>query len=83
VDCPARAGPRVEELELDQAGVGAPAPGRFLQACGVPPDAVEELLGEARRVVAHAGKALLTVTIDGGGASVTVTAPTREALATT
>jgi hypothetical protein len=49
----------------------------------VPADAVEEILADARRLAARAGKALLTVTIDGGGASVRVTAPTREALATT
>ena len=83
VDGPSAAGPRVEELELDPDGVGAPAPGRFLEACGVPAEAVEDVLAEARRLVAQAGKALLTVTIDGGDASVRVTAPTREALATT
>lgn len=83
VDGPSAAGPRIEELELAQDDVGAPAPGRFLEACGVPAEAVEDLLVEARRLVQQAGKALVTVTIDGGGASVTVTAPTREALATT
>jgi hypothetical protein len=30
VDGPSTEGPRVEELELDPDGVGAPAPGRFL-----------------------------------------------------
>jgi hypothetical protein len=83
VDGPTAAGPRIEELELAPDDVGAPAPGRFLEACGVPAEAVEDVLVEARRLVQHAGKALLTVTIDGGDASVTVTAPTREALTTT
>jgi hypothetical protein len=83
VDGPSTAGPRVEELELDTDGVGAPAPGRFLEACGVPADAVEDVLADARRLTVQGGKALLTVTIDGGDASVRVTAPTREALATT
>ena len=83
VDGPSAAGPRIEELELASDDIGAPAPGRFLEACGVPAEAVEDVLVEARRLVQHDGKALLTVTIDGEGASVTVTAPTREALATT
>jgi hypothetical protein len=83
VDGPSAAGPRIEELELTQDSVGAPAPGRFLAACGVPAEAVEDALVEARRLAMQAGKALLTVTIDGGDASVRVTAPTREALATT
>jgi hypothetical protein len=83
VDGPIAAGPRIEELELASDDIGAPAPGRFLEACGVPAQAVEDVLVEARRLVQQAGKALLTVTIDGDGASVTVTAPTREALATT
>jgi hypothetical protein len=83
VDGPSAVGPRIEELELASDDVGAPAPGRFLEACGVPAEAVEDVLVDARRLVQQAGKALLTVTIDGGGASVTVTAPTREALATT
>lgn len=83
VDGPSTAGPRVEQLELALDSVGAAAPGRFLEACGVPPDAVEEVLADARRLAAEAGKALLTVTIAGGDPSVRVTAPTREALATT
>jgi hypothetical protein len=83
VDGPGTAGPRVEELELGPDGVGAPAPGRFLAACGVPAEAVEDVLADARRLAAQAGKALLTVTIDGGDASVKVTAPTREAATTT
>jgi serine phosphatase RsbU (regulator of sigma subunit) len=83
VDGPSAAGPRVEELVLARDGVGAPAPGRFLEACGVPAEAVEAVLVDARRVAVQAGKALLTVTIDGDGATVRVTAPTREALATT
>jgi hypothetical protein len=83
VDGPSTAGPRVEELELDPDGVGAPAPGRFLEACGVPAEAVEDVLADARRLAVQGGKALLTVTIDRGDASVRVTAPTREALATT
>jgi hypothetical protein len=83
VDGPSAPGPRIEELELAQDDVGAAAPGRFLEACGVPAEKVEDVLVQARRLVQEAGKALLTVTIDGGGASVTVTAPTREALATT
>jgi Stage II sporulation protein E (SpoIIE) len=83
VDGPGTTGPRVEELELAPDDVGAPAPGRFLAACGVPAEAVGDILAEARRLAVQAGKALLTVTIDGGDASVTVTAPTREALATT
>ena len=83
VDGPSAAGPRIEELELASDDVGAPAPGRFLEACGVPAEAVEDVLVEARRLIQQAGKALLTVRIDGDGASVTVTAPTREALATT
>jgi hypothetical protein len=83
VDGPSAAGPRVEELELTQDSVGAPAPGRFLEACGVPAEGVEDVLADARRVAAEAGKALLTVTIEGRDASVQVTAPTREALTTT
>jgi hypothetical protein len=83
VDGPSTEGPRVEELELDPDSVGAPAPGRFLEACGVPAEAVEDVLGDARRVAAQGGKALLTVTIEAGDAAVRVTAPTREALATT
>jgi hypothetical protein len=83
VDGPGTAGPRVEELELAPDDVGAAAPGRFLEACGVPADAVEDVVADARRLAGQAGKALLTVTIDGDGASVRVTAPTREALATT
>jgi len=83
VDGPSAPGPRIEELELTEDDVGAQAPGRFLEACGVPTETVEGVLVEARRLVQQAGKALLTVTIDGGGASVTVTTPAREALATT
>jgi Stage II sporulation protein E (SpoIIE) len=83
VDGPTGAGPRVEELELGPDGVGAPGPGRFLEACGVPAEAVEDVLADAYRLAAQAGKALLTVTIDGGEPSIQVTAPTREALATT
>ena len=83
VDGPSAEGPRVEELELDQDSVGAPAPGRFLEACGVPAEAVEDVLADARRMAVQGGKALLTVTIEDGEASVRVTAPTREALATT
>jgi hypothetical protein len=44
---------------------------------------VEDVLADAHRLAVQAGKALLSVTIDGDGASVRVTAPTREALATT
>ena len=83
VDGSDAAGPRVEELELGSNGAGAPGPMRFLEACGVPAEAVEDILVDARRLASQAGKALLTVTIDGGAASVQVTAPTREALATT
>jgi hypothetical protein len=83
VDGPSAAGPRIEELELTHDSVGAPAPGRFLEACGVPAEAVEDVLADARHLAAQAGKALLTVTIVAGDASVQVTAPTREALATT
>jgi Stage II sporulation protein E (SpoIIE) len=83
VDGPSTAGVRVEELELDTDGVGAPAPGRFLEACGVPAATVEDVLADARRLAMQSGKALLTVTIDGGDAAVRVTAPTRGALATT
>jgi hypothetical protein len=83
VDGRSTAGPRVEELEVHPDGVGAPANGRFLEACGVPAEAVEDVLADARRLAVQAGKALLTVTIAGGEPSVQVTAPTREALATT
>jgi hypothetical protein len=83
VDGPTTAGPRIEELELAPDDVGAPAPGRFLEACGVPAEAVEDVLVDARRLTVEAGKALLTVTIEAGTASVAVTAPTRDALATT
>jgi serine phosphatase RsbU (regulator of sigma subunit) len=83
VDGPSAAGPRFEQLELAADDVGVPAPKRFLQACGLPADELEDVLAEARRQAAQAGKALLTVAIDGGEASVTVTAATREALTTT
>jgi Stage II sporulation protein E (SpoIIE) len=76
-------GPRVEQLEMGPDDVGATAPGRFLAACGVPADAVDTALVEARRLIVQAGKALLTVTIDGDHASVEVTAATREVLTTT
>jgi hypothetical protein len=83
VDGMSAAGARVEELVLARHGVGTPGPGRFLAACGVPADTVEDVLAEARRVALQAEKALLTVRIDDGDVSVRVTAATREALSTT
>jgi serine phosphatase RsbU (regulator of sigma subunit) len=83
VSGPETVGPRIEELLLAPDDVGAAAPERFLAACGVPADAVAPTLAEARRLAVQAGAALLTVTIDGGGASVRVTGPTREPIATT
>jgi hypothetical protein len=83
IDGPSASGPRFEQLELGADDVGTPAPGRFLEACGVPAGAVEEVLADARGVAVQAGKALLTVAIDGDEASVTVTTATREAMATT
>jgi serine phosphatase RsbU (regulator of sigma subunit) len=80
---PEAAGPRVEELELDPGDVGAAAPERLLRACGVPDEAASAALAEARRLAVEAGRALLSVTIEDGDASVRVTAPTREALTTT
>jgi hypothetical protein len=83
VDGPGATRPRVEELVLHADDLGAAAHGRFLEACGLPAGAVEDVLADARRTAAQGGKALLTVTIGDGEASVRVTAPTREALATT
>ncbi|MGH2715093.1 MAG: PP2C family protein-serine/threonine phosphatase, partial [Thermoleophilaceae bacterium] len=80
---PEAIGPRIEELELDLDDVGAAAPERFLDACGVPAGEAAAALAEARRLAVQAGRALVTVTIEDGDASVRVTAPTREALATT
>jgi serine phosphatase RsbU (regulator of sigma subunit) len=80
---PERAGRRIEELELEPDDVGAAAPEQFLDACGVPAEAIPSALAEARRLAVKTGRALLTVTIDGGDASVRVTSPTRQALATT
>jgi hypothetical protein len=83
VSGPETAGPRVEELQLEPDDVGAAAPERFLEACGVAEETIEPAIAEARRLAVQAGATLLTVTIDGDGAAVRVTAPTREALATT
>jgi stage II sporulation SpoE-like protein len=83
VSGPETVGPRVEELLLAPDDVAAAAPERFLKACGVPQDAVAPALAEARRLAVQAGAALLTATIDGDGASVRVTGPTRERIATT
>jgi hypothetical protein len=80
---PETVAPRTEELELEPDDVGAAAPEQFLDACGVPGEAIAPALAEARRLAVRTGRALLTVTIGAGGASVRVTSPTREALATT
>jgi stage II sporulation SpoE-like protein len=77
------AGPRIEELEVPRDGLGGTAPLRFLQLCGVSNNALTAALADVRRLAVETGSALLTVTIDGDDASVQVTAPTREALATT
>jgi serine phosphatase RsbU (regulator of sigma subunit) len=83
VSGPDTVGPRVEELRLEPDDVAAAAPERFLEACGVPEEAIGPALAEARRLAVQAGAALLTVTIDRDDAAVRVTAPQREALATT
>ena len=82
VSGPETAGPRVEELQLWPDDVGAEAPERFLEACGVSEEAIGPALADARRLAVQGGSALLTVTIDGAGASVRVTGPTREPIAT-
>jgi serine phosphatase RsbU (regulator of sigma subunit) len=82
VSGPETVGPRVEELQLWPDDVGAAAPERFLKACAVPGDAIGPALAEARRLAVQGGSALLTVTIDGDAASVRVTGPTREPIAT-
>jgi serine phosphatase RsbU (regulator of sigma subunit) len=76
-------GPRVEELEVEADDLESDAPERFVAACGLHADAAAAALADARRITSEAGRALLTVTIDGDDAAVSVTAPTREALATT
>jgi serine phosphatase RsbU (regulator of sigma subunit) len=83
VSGPETVGPRIEELQLEPDDVGAAAPERFLEACGVAPEAIEPAIAEARLLAVQACAALLTVTIHGDDATVRVTAPTREALATT
>jgi hypothetical protein len=82
VSGPEAVGPRIEELLLAPDDVGAAAPERFLEACGVPEAAIGPALADARRLAVQGGSALLTVTMDGGGASVRVTGPTREPIAT-
>jgi serine phosphatase RsbU (regulator of sigma subunit) len=76
------AGPRIEELDIEPGELDSAAPRRLLEACGLPEDAIADTLATAREVSEGTGKALLTVTIDGGAPSVRVTAPTREALTT-
>ena len=80
---PAEAGPRIEELDVEPDELAFPAPERFLAACGLSPDVVGAALADAGGIAAEAGHALLTVTIEGEQVSVSVTAPTPEALATT
>jgi serine phosphatase RsbU (regulator of sigma subunit) len=80
---PQAGGPRVEELDVVPDDLDTAAPGRFLEACGLPPEAAAAALAEVRDVAERAGGALLTVTIDGERATAQVTAPAREALATT
>jgi serine phosphatase RsbU (regulator of sigma subunit) len=80
---PEATGPRMEELEVEADDLASGAPERFLAACGVPSEAAEAALSEAGRLAGASGGALLTVTIESGEASVSVTAPAPEALATT
>jgi hypothetical protein len=80
---PAVAGPRVEELELEPGELETRAPKRFLEACGVPAEMIATTLADAREVVAVAGRVVLTVTIDAGDTAVSLTAGTREPLAST
>jgi serine phosphatase RsbU (regulator of sigma subunit) len=77
-----QAGPRIEELELEPGELRAATSERFLEACGIPGDAVATVLAEAERTCATAGGAVLRVAIDESGASASVTGPTPEVLAT-
>jgi serine phosphatase RsbU (regulator of sigma subunit) len=74
---------RVEELDLEPHELRSATPRRFLEACGVPAEAIAAALADAAAVAPRAGGAVLSVTIDEAGASATVTAPTPEALAST
>jgi hypothetical protein len=78
----AAAGPRIEELELEPDDLGSATPERFLEACGVPAEAVATVLAEAERICATAGGAVLRVSIDDSGAAASVTGPAPEVLAT-
>ncbi len=80
---PEAGGPRIEELDVQPDELASPAPERFLAACGLPADATAAALADAGRIAGEAGRALLSVRIEGDTASVSVTAPTPEALATT
>jgi Stage II sporulation protein E (SpoIIE) len=50
---------RSEELEIDQAALGAERTQRFLAACGLPTARIAEAMSAARAVVEPAGEALL------------------------
>jgi hypothetical protein len=63
---------RVEELELDAASLKKETAKRFLDDCGLAPEAVASALAQAQSVAAHVGGALLRVTIAESGAAVTV-----------
>jgi serine phosphatase RsbU (regulator of sigma subunit) len=69
------AAPRLEELELDGAELGLGIAERFLDACGLAPEAIANALRDARGTAATAGAVVLQVTIDDSGGHVTVEPP--------
>jgi hypothetical protein len=58
-----------EELEVDGPELACPRPERFLTACGLPPERVEEALRAAQLVVDCTGAAVLRVTRQPAGAA--------------
>ena len=63
---------RVEELELDEDGIGEDRARGFLAACGVPEDEAETVIRTAKGARAEFGGAMLRVRLTAKGGGVTV-----------
>lgn len=76
VDGSERAGPRVEELELEARAMTVETPERFLTACGLSGEDTAPVLEQARVTALRAGAAVLRVVIPGqGDPSASVSSP--------
>jgi hypothetical protein len=74
---------QVEELEVDAAMASDGRARRFLVACGAGEARIEQALGEAQKVVARAGTAIIEVHLGEALAEVRVGAPPAVTLPAT